>query len=105
MHVYILATIIFFFAPITHAACVQNPEDGTYYDNVTLTSCTPSATVTQPELKNKTTGGPELTNPKGQNIKLINPLNTGECAPNENCLLNFLNKILDFVIRIGTVVV
>lgn len=36
---------------------------------------------------------------------LINPLNSGDCAPNENCLLNFLNKILEFVIRIGTVVV
>ena len=41
----------------------------------------------------------------GQNITLINPLNSGSCAPNENCLLNFLNKILEFVIRIGTVVV
>lgn len=48
------------------------------------------------------TGGPAVT---GQNVRLINPLNTGECAPNQNCLLNFLNKILDFVIRIGTVVV
>lgn len=47
--------------------------------------------------------GPTTVN--GQNVRLINPLNTGECAPNENCLLNFLNKILDFVIRIGTVVV
>ena len=39
------------------------------------------------------------------NITLINPLNTGECAPNGNCLMNFLNRILEFVIRIGTVVV
>ena len=39
------------------------------------------------------------------NITLINPLNTGECAPNGNCLMNFLNKILDFVIKIGVVVV
>ena len=41
----------------------------------------------------------------GTNVTLINPLNSGSCAPNENCLLNFLNKILEFVIRIGMVVV
>ncbi len=36
---------------------------------------------------------------------LINPLNSGGCTPNGDCLMNFLNKILEFVIRIGTVVV
>lgn len=41
----------------------------------------------------------------GTNVTLINPLNTGECAPNGNCLMNFLDKILAFVIKIGTVVV
>lgn len=43
----------------------------------------------------------------GENIgtTLINPLNSGNCTPNGDCLMNFLGGILDFVIRIGTVVV
>lgn len=41
----------------------------------------------------------------GTSVTLINPLNSGNCAPNGNCLMNFLNSILDFVIKIGTVVV
>jgi len=50
-------------------------------------------------------GGQSGNTSPGTNITLINPLNTGECAPNGNCLMNFLNKILEFVIQIGTVVV
>jgi|SRR3989338_705943 len=119
MRALILVFLIFFFAPTAHAACVQNPESGAYYDNVTYVSCTPqsggaSGSWDEPATTGGTqqgTGGNNQvqtgsggTN-TGTNITLINPLNTGECAPNGNCLMNFLNKILDFVIKIGTVVV
>ncbi len=52
------------------------------------------------------TGGTSLQ-PGGSdnNVTLLNPLNSGDCAPNQNCLLNFLKKILDFVIQIGTVAI
>ena len=95
MRTLILVSLIFLFAPVAHAACVQNPESGAYYDNATYASCTPSNTAQ------------DSTSPRntGSNVTLINPLNSGSCAPNENCLLNFLNKILEFVIRIGVVVV
>lgn len=39
------------------------------------------------------------------NITLINPLNTGDCTPNGTCLMQFLNKILGFVIQIGAIAV
>ncbi|MEK7179833.1 MAG: hypothetical protein AAB689_02280 [Patescibacteria group bacterium] len=48
---------------------------------------------------------PNASSGSGQNVMLINPLNSGGCTPNGDCLMNFLNKILEFVIRIGTVVV
>ncbi|MDO8566900.1 MAG: hypothetical protein Q7R58_01970 [bacterium] len=38
-------------------------------------------------------------------ITLINPLNSGNCTPNGNCLETFLLNILEFVIRIGTIIV
>lgn len=57
-----------------------------------------------PSNTNTNANRPSNTNPSS-NITLLNPLNSGECAPNRNCLMNFLNKILEFVIRIGTVVV
>lgn len=41
----------------------------------------------------------------GSNITLINPLNTGDCTPNGTCLMQFLNKILGFVIQIGAIAV
>lgn len=41
----------------------------------------------------------------GKNITLINPLNSGDCTPNGDCLMIFLNKILDLVIRIGSIAV
>ena len=37
-------------------------------------------------------------------VGLVNPLNVGNCTP-DTCLMVFLNKILDFVIQIGTIVV
>ncbi len=61
---------------------------------------TPVPTTIKPQ-----TQTPAVTTNPGSNITLINPLNSGNCAPNGACLMNFLNKILDFVIEIGTVVV
>jgi|SRR3989344_1348012 len=97
---------IFFLAPTAHAACVEDVAAGTFYDSATGASCTPPGSSGGVISGNGATGssGGQIT-PPGQNITLINPLNTGECAPNGNCLMNFLNKILDFVIKIGTVVV
>jgi len=48
------------------------------------------------------TGGPGATTvDSGKSVKLLNPLGT----TGSNGLESFLNSILDFVIRIGTVVV
>lgn len=40
----------------------------------------------------------------GSNITLLNPLK-GDCSSSERCLQSFLESILAFVIKIGTVVV
>lgn len=82
---------------MVQAECVRDEFAGTYVDSATGDSCTPPAN-TNPQNQ------PANTNPSS-NVTLINPLNTGECAPNGNCLMNFLDRILEFVIRIGTVVV
>jgi len=61
------------------------------------------ASPSQPVGTNPTgSSQPVGTNPS---VTLINPLNSGNCAPNGDCLMNFLTKILEFVIRIGSVVV
>lgn len=36
---------------------------------------------------------------------LMNPLGSGKCDPADKCLMDLLNKILDFVIKIGAIVV
>lgn len=110
----IIATLVFFtFAPAALAATVCDT------DNYTLAQCQANCTGTWDSSNSTCSGtissgiqsGPGGSNriqtgPGGGNVTLINPLNSGSCAPNENCLLNFLNKILEFVvIRIGTVVV
>lgn len=104
MRTFVLAAIIFLASlsvPFQASALSCQPgyierDDGSGCDLIQTN--TSGGNISAPT---QTSGG----NPVGQNIRLINPLNTGECAPNENCLLNFLNKILEFVIRIGTVVV
>ena len=48
---------------------------------------------------------PPIGGPGSKNTTLINPLNSGNCTPNGNCLESFLLNILAFVIRIGTVIV
>lgn len=47
----------------------------------------------------------QSTGSGGKNVTLINPLNSGDCTPNGDCLMAFLNKILDLVIRIGSIAV
>lgn len=41
----------------------------------------------------------------GPNITLINPLGLGSCTSTGDCLFAFLDKILNFVIRIGAIVI
>lgn len=41
----------------------------------------------------------------GNNVTLVNPLGNPTCSSDGTCLADFLNSILAFVIRIGTVVV
>lgn len=36
---------------------------------------------------------------------LINPLSSTQCAGNGTCLMEFLQKIVDFIIKIGSVVI
>jgi len=53
-------------------------------------------------------GTPPLTTTPantGQNVALINPLGTGSCSNNGDCLSSFLTSILQFVVRIGAIVV
>lgn len=45
------------------------------------------------------------TNPSGSNVTLLNPLGTSCNSTNTDCLGNFLINILDFVVRIGSIVV
>lgn len=77
------------YAPTVQAACPTGcyEASGNCYQNTTGLACA------------------SVTTPPSTDIKLNNPLNSGECAPNGDCLMNFLGKILEFVIRIGTVVV
>lgn len=101
-----LALFSFSLAPSARAACVEDINAGTWYDSDTGATCTPSSTSgTQPGSNNSNSQIQPGANNTRTNVTLINPLNSGECAPNENCLMNFLNKILAFVIKIGTVVV
>jgi hypothetical protein len=104
MRTLILVSLIFLFAPVAHAECIYD-ENGGWSDSSTGSACTPTSGI---QTSPTNPGNPAQTspmNPRGENIKLINPLNTGECTPNGSCLMNFLNKILDFVIKIGGVVV
>ena len=96
MRIFVIAVLIFFsLAPIALAGNV--PRDGL---------CPNGTTDCQSGLVCSSAGTcVNVATPPSTGTTLINPLNSGSCAPNENCLLNFLNKILEFVIRIGMVVV
>ncbi|MDE2173184.1 MAG: hypothetical protein KGJ31_01100 [Patescibacteria group bacterium] len=61
-------------------------------------TCQPNPSQVQTSVTN--TGG------SGPSISLINPLSGVDCSSgNGNCLVAFLNNILDFVIRIGSIAV
>lgn len=65
-------------------------------------------TVLAAEVTTPTPTTPSVTTPTptGQITTLINPLNIGNCnSANGECLSTFLNKILDFVILIGGIIV
>jgi len=79
MRTFVIAVLIFFsLAPMALAAEITTP-----------TPTTPNVTT---------------PTPTGPNTTLVNPLNVGNCT-SDTCLMVFLNKILDFVIQIGTIVV
>lgn len=79
--------------------------DGRYFTEFG-DECTPQQSIDQTGTYNTNGNSIGQTSvPTVSNTTLINPLNSGSCAPNQNCLLIFLNKILEFVIKIGTVVV
>ncbi len=65
---------------------------------------TPSGN-TQSSVNNVSPVQSSANNIPGANITLINPLNTGDCTPNGTCLMQFLNRILEFVIQIGAIAV
>ena len=51
-----------------------------------------------------TVGAPHQV--RADDVTLINPLSSGNCnSTNTDCLGAFLNSILEFIIRIGTVVI
>lgn len=61
----------------------------------------PQTPISNTPLQTQTSG----TN-SGENVTLINPLGGVDCSSgNGDCLMAFLNNILKFVIRIGTIVV
>src|SRR3989344_3025478 len=79
MRTFVIAVLIFFsLAPMAFAQTAVNPQ--------------PGSTPIKPQ-PGSTPG-----------VGLVNPLNVGNCTP-DTCLMVFLNKILDFVIQIGTIVV
>jgi hypothetical protein len=82
-----------FFLPgvlVAHAAADQG-SDGTTLKGSDTGS---DGTITK--------GGSKDTGPS---IGLINPLGSSNCSQNQTCLIDFLLKLLDLVIRIGTIVV
>jgi len=44
-------------------------------------------------------------NTAGKNVPLLNPLGESSCSDSGTCLESFLNSILRFVIRIGTIAI
>ena len=87
MRTFVITALIFFsLAPLAYAA--------TFPVN---TSFFPTDTSQIQEL-------PVDTGP-GSNVTLLNPLGTSCNSTNTDCLGNFLINILDFVVRIGSIVV
>ncbi len=106
------------YAPATHAqtqvfddgSSIQTFDDGSTLvtDSTGGTSATvanpPPGAQTSPVGATKTQTSP--TGAQTTNITLVNPLGSNaECLAKKTCLSDFLNKILAFVIQIGTIVV
>lgn len=73
-----------------------------------LFALAPAALALDPSVSNPQPGSTPINPQPGSTpgTTLINPLNTGSCTgTNGECLSAFLNKILDFVITIGSIVV
>ena len=74
--------------------------------DISTNTCVPSGGTFQ----SGSTGNSQLQsgstgNGGGTNVTLINPLNSGDCTPNGDCLRSFLMSILDFLIQIGGIAV
>ncbi len=92
----VFAFSLFAFVPTTHAACISDPEaPSVYFETSTGAPCTPQ--TSGPAITNPG-NNPQITNP-GTSVTLINPLKGGAT------LESFLSSILDFVIRIGAIIV
>lgn len=106
-----LLTSFVFLAPLSVSAqactsagtsCDYGSGPGTCTDTGDGFSCTPSAQNPSPSTNQNPspTGNPSAQNTTNtSNITLVNPLGSGVG------LMELLNKILDFVIKIGTIVV
>jgi len=106
MRIFVIAFFLFFsLAPLSYAGVCpagtqQNTDDGKYYYQ--SVECTPaSGTVVGPQGTVQDRGGvvPSTQTQTGTNVTLINPLKSGSSID------SFLLNILEFVIRIGTVIV
>ncbi len=97
MRIFFIAVFfaLFSFVPVTSAGSV--PAGGSCPNGVS--DCVSSLACVSGTCQNVSLA------PANTGVTLINPLNSGNCAPNGDCLMNFLTKILEFVIRIGSVVV
>ena len=97
MRTFVIASFIFAlfaFAPSTLAGSV--PSKGSCPGGTS--DCAPGLACVSGICENLS---PTPANP---GVGLVNPLNVGNCT-SDTCLMVFLNKILDFVIQIGTIVV
>lgn len=70
-------------------------------------SLVPTALAQTPSINNIPTQTQTSVNniPTGSNVPLLNPLGTSCNSTNTDCLGKFLINILDFVVRIGSIVV
>lgn len=92
----------------TYSACISGLTC-TYQNSLGYSTCVNSAqTSTQikaPPVTTTQIKGPPVTKTTEPIVKLINPLNSGDCTPNGDCLMDFLTRILEFIVRIGAIIV
>lgn len=93
MRTFVITALIFFsLAPLALAAGASGSWNTPPGGNVN----TPPGGNTIPTVS---------TDPSGTNVPLLNPLGTSCNSTNTDCLGKFLINILDFVVRIGSIVV